>query len=69
MIFQPDSLKDKVEFFESGSLIELEKHITKKIEENQALMLEVHHVSHNVTFTPTGKKFYTAVIHFKQPSK
>ncbi|MCD8511678.1 MAG: YrzA family protein [Bacillus sp. (in: Bacteria)] len=58
--------KDKVEFFEAGDLGTLEKQIAKKIEDNQAIMLGVHHVSHEVTVDPkTGRRSYSAVVHFK----
>lgn len=67
MIIQPDKLKDKVEMFETGSLQELENRISKKIDDNQAILLEVHHVSHQLTIDPnSGKRIYTAVVHFKQ---
>ncbi|MFA9557141.1 DUF2536 family protein [Evansella sp. AB-rgal1] len=59
-------IQDKVEFFESTNLESLEKQIAKKIEDNMAIMLQVHHVSHEVTLDPkTGKRLYTAVVHFK----
>ncbi|MCE7790912.1 YrzA family protein [Salipaludibacillus sp. CUR1] len=67
MIFQTDTLKDKVEFFEAATLQLLEKQISKKIDDNQAIMLEVYNVSHQLTIDPkTGKKIYTAAVHFKQ---
>ncbi|WP_280768572.1 DUF2536 family protein [Salipaludibacillus daqingensis] len=67
MIIQPDKLKDKVEMFEASSLQELEHRISKKIDDNQAILLEVHHVSHQLTIDPnTSKRFYTATVHFKQ---
>ncbi|UCZ54400.1 YrzA family protein [Bacillus shivajii] len=66
MIIHTDHLKDKVEFFEAKSIEELEKKVTEKIEDNQAIMLEVHHVSHQVNVDPsTGLKHYSAVVHFK----
>jgi len=67
MIFQPNTLKDKVEMFEATSMQELENRISKKIDDNQAILLEVHHVSHQLTIDAnTGKKHYTAVVHFKK---
>ncbi|WP_416149254.1 DUF2536 family protein [Salipaludibacillus sp. HK11] len=67
VIFQPDQLKDKVEMFETSSLRELEDRISKKIDDNQAILLDVHRVSHQLTIDPTtGKKIYTAVVHFKK---
>lgn len=66
MIIHPDKLTDKVEMFETGSLQELENRIAKKIDDNQAILLEVHHVSHQLTIDPnTSKRIYTAVVHFK----
>ncbi|ADU29806.1 YrzA family protein [Evansella cellulosilytica] len=66
MLISSNTLKDKVEFFEANDLSTLEKQIAKKIDDNQAIMLEVHHVSHEVTIEPkTGKKVYSAVVHFK----
>lgn len=65
-MIQTNFLKDKIEFFEAGDLEALEKQIAKKIENNQAIMLGVHHVSHEVTVDPkSGKRFYSAVVHFK----
>jgi hypothetical protein len=67
MIIQPDKLKDKVEMFEASSLAELEERISRKIEDNQAILLEVYHVSHQLTIDQnTGRKYYTAVVHFKK---
>ncbi|MFB1080590.1 YrzA family protein [Jeotgalibacillus sp. JSM ZJ347] len=65
MGFELDLIKDKVEFFESQSLRELEKKIQQQIENNQAIMLRVHHVNHHTVFTPEGKPYYTASVHFK----
>ncbi|TMW73938.1 DUF2536 family protein [Alteribacter natronophilus] len=65
MILHTDSLKDKVEFFEAASMAKLEEQIQRKIDDNQALMLGVHHVSHQVTVTDKGQRIYTAVVHFK----
>lgn len=66
MIIHTDHIKDKVEFFEAKTIDELEKSIAKKIEDNKAILLEVHHVSHQVNFDPkSGQKLYSAVIHFK----
>lgn len=70
MFIQTNPLKDKVEFFEAGSIEPLEKQITEKIEDNQAIMLGVHHVQHNTAFDPkTGQRLYTAVVHFKAEKK
>ncbi|MGJ9382879.1 MULTISPECIES: DUF2536 family protein [Salipaludibacillus] len=67
MIIQSNALRDKVEIFETSSLMDLERKIENKINENQAILLEVHHVSHQLAFNPiNGKKIYTATVHFKQ---
>ncbi|MDZ5712303.1 DUF2536 family protein [Jeotgalibacillus haloalkalitolerans] len=60
-----DLIKDKIEFFDAHSLQDLEKKIQRQIENNQALMLRVHHVDHQTVFTPEGKPYYTASVHFK----
>ncbi|AJD91599.1 hypothetical protein JMA_22820 [Jeotgalibacillus malaysiensis] len=65
MGFELDLIKDKIEFFDAGSLQELENKIQKQIDNNQALMLRVHAVSHQTVFTPEGKPYYTASVHFK----
>ncbi|KIL53396.1 hypothetical protein KP77_03720 [Jeotgalibacillus alimentarius] len=65
MSFQLDLIKDKVEFFEAGTLPELEKKIQVQIDNNQALMLYVHQVQHQTVFTPEGRPYYTASVHFK----
>ncbi|TLS39306.1 DUF2536 family protein [Pseudalkalibacillus caeni] len=46
MEFSLERIEDKVEFFEASSLPELEKKINDQIEVNKALLLTVHHVSH-----------------------
>ncbi|MDP1498062.1 YrzA family protein [Bacillus velezensis] len=63
MNFQLDLIKDKVEFFEAASLQELEKKINVQIENNQAIMLRVRSVSHQVT-TVDGRILYSASVHF-----
>ncbi|MBM7097180.1 MULTISPECIES: DUF2536 family protein [Alteribacter] len=65
MFLHTEAFKDKIEFFEAGSLKALEKQIQQKIEDNQAIMLSVHHVSHQVSTHPKGYLVYTAVVHFK----
>ncbi|MDQ0231553.1 DUF2536 family protein [Metabacillus malikii] len=65
MNFKLDILKDKVEFFEATSIKELEKRINEKIEQNQAILLSVSSVSHQMHITDDGKRFYSAVVHFK----
>ncbi|MGV7010945.1 YrzA family protein [Bacillus velezensis] len=63
MNFQLDLIKDKVEFFEAASLQELEKKINVQIENNQAIMLRVRSVSHQVTAVD-GRILYNASVHF-----
>jgi hypothetical protein len=63
--FQLDFIEDKVEFFEATNLKELEKKIETKIEENKAIMLGVHSVSHQMYANEKGLTFYSAVVHFK----
>ncbi|MGM0874353.1 MAG: DUF2536 family protein [Bacillota bacterium] len=65
MSFQLDLLKDKIELFESTSINELEKKLNEQIIHNQALLLSVHSVSHQMHVNEEGKRFYSAVVHFK----
>ncbi|WP_096440443.1 DUF2536 family protein [Alteribacter populi] len=65
MFIHTDGIKDKVEFFEADSLKGLEERIQRKIEDNQAILLRVNSVSHQVTVGESGKPFYTAVVHFR----
>jgi hypothetical protein len=65
MNFQFDLIEDKVEFFEAVDLKTLEQKITKQIEINKAIMLSVHHVSHQMHLDDKGRLFYSAVVHFK----
>ncbi|WP_070120761.1 DUF2536 family protein [Bacillus marinisedimentorum] len=59
-------LSDKVEFFEAPSISALEKAVNEKIEDNKAILLEVHSVSHHVSFHPEiGRPIYSAAVHFK----
>lgn len=60
-----DLIEDKVEFFEADDLRTLEKKINEQIEHNKALLLSVHHVSHQMHVMENGKRFYSAVVHFK----
>ncbi|HZG73402.1 MAG TPA: YrzA family protein [Chondromyces sp.] len=60
-----DLIEDKIEFFEANDLASLEKKIDEKIEQNKAIMLSVHSVSHQMQFDPDGRKHYSAVVHFK----
>ncbi|CAM3236730.1 YrzA family protein [Paenibacillus lupini] len=66
MEFRLDLIEDKVEFFEAGDLRTLELRIDQQIENNKALLLQVHQVQHHAVFNPnTGKMQYSAVVHFK----
>lgn len=65
MNFQIDFIEDKVEFFEATELKLLEKKIETKIEENKALLLGVHSVSHQIHVNDKGQTYFTAVVHFK----
>lgn len=60
-----DIIQDKVEFFEATSLKELEKKINEQIEHNKNILLEVHSVSHQMHVDEEGRRFYSAVVHFK----
>ncbi|OOG95092.1 hypothetical protein BTH41_00649 [Bacillus mycoides] len=64
--FTFEMLEDKVEFFEAPNLVSLEKKINEQIDNNKALMLEVHHISHQMVMDPESKRpYYSAVVHFK----
>lgn len=66
MEFRLDFIEDKVEFYEATEMSKLEAIIQEKIEQNQALLLRVHHVSHQVAIDPSsGKRLYSAVVHFR----
>lgn len=65
MEFHFDIIEDKVEFFEAIDLRTLEKNINKQIEINKAIILAVHHVSHQMHIDDTGRLFYSACVHFK----
>jgi hypothetical protein len=60
-----DLIEDKIEFFEADDLKTLEKKINEQIEHNKAILLEVHHVSHQMHVAENGQRFYSAVVHFK----
>lgn len=64
--FKLDLMEDKVEFFDATDLKVLEKKIEGKFEENKAILLEVHSVSHQMYVTEKGQTFYSAVVHFKR---
>jgi hypothetical protein len=63
--FTLDIIEDKIEFFEATDIKTLEKKINEQIEHNKAILLEVHHVSHQMHVGPNGERFYSAVVHFK----
>ncbi|GGE74865.1 DUF2536 family protein [Priestia taiwanensis] len=66
MQFSLDIIEDKVEFFEATNLQIIEKMISEKIDQNRAIFLQVHHVSHQMYVDPaTNYKCYSAVVHFK----
>ncbi|MEH7461219.1 YrzA family protein [Bacillus thuringiensis] len=66
MSFTFEMIEDKVEFFEAASLALLEKKINEQIDNNKALMLEVHHISHQMMMDLESKRpYYSAVVHFK----
>jgi hypothetical protein len=65
MHFQFDMIEDKVEFFEAPDLKALEKKINDQIEVNKAILLTVHHVSHQMHVDENGRPYYSAVVHFK----
>ncbi|WP_413308600.1 DUF2536 family protein [Bacillus sp. 1P10SD] len=66
MNFQFDLIEDKVEFFEATNLKTLQKKIESQIDENRAIMLGVHSVSHQMHVNENGQTYFTAVVHFKK---
>ncbi|MBD2845065.1 YrzA family protein [Paenibacillus sp. IB182496] len=59
-------IHDKIELFEAYDMKTLERQIDAQIENNQALMLRVASVSHQVTpVADSGRMLYSAVVHFK----
>ncbi|MFD0713011.1 DUF2536 family protein [Paenibacillus sp. GCM10027626] len=66
MEFTLDKIETKVEFFEAYSLKALEEQIDRQIQNNKALLLDVHAIQHQSMFDPQREKMlYTAVVHFK----
>lgn len=65
MNFQLDMIEDKVEFYEATDITTLEKKINEQIENNKALLLRIHSVSHQMHVDENGKTLYSAVVHFK----
>ncbi|WP_420489192.1 DUF2536 family protein [Neobacillus vireti] len=66
MNFKLDFIEDKVEFFDATDLKVLEKKIEAKVEENKAILLGVHSVTHQMYVSDKGQTFYSAVVHFKR---
>ena len=60
-----DLIDDKIEFFEAEGLKSLEEKIQARIEVNKAILLQVHTVSHQMYVSEEGRRFYSAVVHFK----
>lgn len=65
MDFKFDLIEDKIEFFESNDLKTLERKVNEQIDNNKALLLTVHTVSHQMHVDENGRPFYSAVVHFK----
>ncbi|WP_078545474.1 YrzA family protein [Litchfieldia alkalitelluris] len=68
MEFKLDFIQDKIEFFEAFDLKTLEKKVNEQIEHNKAIMLGVHGVTHQMHIDEDGRKFFSAVVHFKAKS-
>ncbi|PFP25520.1 hypothetical protein COJ96_20095 [Bacillus sp. AFS073361] len=66
MNFQFELIEDKVEFFEANNLKTLQKKIESQIDENRAILLSVHSVSHQMHINENGQTYFTAVVHFKK---
>jgi hypothetical protein len=66
MNFQFELIEDKVEFFEANNLKTLQKKIESQIDENRAILLAVHSVSHQMHVNENGQTYFTAVVHFKK---
>ncbi|QCJ43559.1 DUF2536 family protein [Bacillus sp. S3] len=66
MNFQFDLIEDKVEFFEAENLKTLQKKIESQIDENRAILLSVHSVSHQMHVNENGHTYFSAVVHFKK---
>ncbi|WP_144547763.1 DUF2536 family protein [Bacillus sp. X1(2014)] len=66
MNFQFELIEDKVEFFEADNLKTLQKKIESQIDENRAILLSVHSVSHQMHVSENGQTYFTAVVHFKK---
>ncbi|MDR7237287.1 hypothetical protein J2Y02_001898 [Neobacillus drentensis] len=66
MNFQFELIEDKVEFFEANNLKTLQKKIEAQIDENRAILLSVHSVSHQMHVNENGQMYFSAVVHFKK---
>ncbi len=66
MNFQLELIEDKIEFFEAHNLKTLQKKIESQVEENRAILLGVHSVSHQMHVSEDGQTYFTAVVHFKK---
>ena len=66
MNFQLDLIEDKIEFFEANNLKTLQKKIESQVDENRAILLGVHSVSHQMYVNENGQTYFTAVVHFKK---
>jgi len=64
--FQLDLIEDKIEFFEANNLKTLQKKIESQVDENRAILLGVHSVSHQMHVNENGQTYFTAVVHFKK---
>ncbi|PLT30907.1 DUF2536 family protein [Peribacillus deserti] len=65
MNFHLDLIEDKIEFFEAENIKDLEQKIQAQIEINKSILLEVSSVSHQMHVSEEGRRFYSAVVHFK----
>jgi hypothetical protein len=66
MEFILDKIETKIELFEAYDMKTLERKLEDQINNNKALLLEVHSVQHQVTFDPNlNRMLYTALVHFK----
>ena len=66
MEFTLDRFETKIEFFEAYDLKTLERKVNAQIDNNKALLLDVHSISHHAVYDPNaGKMLYSAVVHFK----
>ncbi|RSK27956.1 DUF2536 family protein [Bacillus sp. HMF5848] len=66
MSIMMDLIEDKIELFEATDIKKLENKINEQIEHNKALMLSVYNVSHEMYVDKDGRRFYSAVVHFKK---